>query len=299
MGKLGVSLVLPVLLCAHMLAEDMPVVTEAMVRDINSRSQWKASLDWVGDMTIAQARHRLLSSLPAYVSSLPTADIDQSSVTPSSFDSRDEWPGCVGPIRNQGICGSCWAFAATTVLADRFCIQQAVHVLLSPQWLVSCDTTDSGCGGGSMADVWGYMSQMGVPADACDPYTSGLTNKNGQCDASCPLFYTAQTVSQLPGPSAMQAALQQGGPIHTHFQVYQDFMSYSSGVYTYTTGNMLGWHAVRVVGWGYQQGTNFWIVANSWGQRWGMDGFFWIAFGQCQFDVGAIAGNAGTIYKPE
>lgn len=302
MGKLVVSLVLPVLLCAHILAEDMPVVTQAMVHHINTQSQWKASLDWVGDMTIAQARHLLLGSLPDYLSSLPIADIeeqDQYIVRPSSFDSRDKWEGCVGPIRDQGNCGSCWAFAATGTLADRFCIQQGVHVLLSPQWLVSCDYTTHGCNGGNMTNVWGYMSQVGVPEDTCDPYTSGLNNQNGVCDASCPLFYTAETASLYSGPSAMQAAIQQGGPIHTHFQVFQDFMSYSSGIYTYTAGAFLGWHAVRVVGWGYQQGTSFWIVANSWSQQWGMDGFFWIAFGQCQFDVGAVAGNAGSIYVPK
>ena len=300
MVKVPVLLLLPSLLLSVPLSDDLPVVSESMVSHINSHSQWKASLSWVGDMTVSQAKNRLLGSLPEYVSRLPIADSsDLYQILPSAFDSRDNWPGCISPIRDQGNCGSCWAFAATGVLADRFCIQQNVHVLLSPQWLVSCDYTTHGCNGGNMTNVWGYMEKVGVPEDSCDPYTSGSNNENGVCDAECSVFYTAQTAYLYAGPSAMQSALKQGGPIHTHFRVYQDFMSYSSGIYTYTTGEFLGWHAVRVVGWGYHNDTNFWIVANSWSKEWGMDGFFWIAFGECEFDTGAVTGNAGIVYNPK
>ena len=64
---------------------------------------------------------------------------------PASFDARTQWPKCVGAIRNQGDCGFCWTFSATEVLADRTCIDSnATTVVLSPQWLVSCDKTNHG-----------------------------------------------------------------------------------------------------------------------------------------------------------
>ncbi|CAG9313982.1 unnamed protein product [Blepharisma stoltei] len=66
----------------------------------------------------------------------------------------------------------------------------------------------------------------------------------------------------------MQAAILAGGPIEVTFQVYQDFMTYSGGIYKHTTGNFLGNHCVKVVGWGTQNGTNYWVVANSWKLPW-------------------------------
>jgi len=82
------------------------------------------------------------------------------------------------------------------------------------------------------------------------------------------------------------------GPVEVSFTVYQDFMSYTGGIYKHTTGAQLGGHAVMAVGWGNSNGTNYWICANSWTTGWGIQGFFWIAFGQCGIDNGAVAGLA-------
>jgi cathepsin B len=72
--------------------------------------------------------------------------------------------------------------------------------------------------------------------------------------------------------------------METGFTVYQDFMNYKSGVYKHVSGNVLGGHAVKIVGWGQENGTNYWICANSWGTSWGENGFFRIAWGQCGID---------------
>ena len=63
---------------------------------------------------------------------------------PTNFDGRKRFYGCIGSIRNQGQCGSCWAFGATSALADRLCIYSMIDVILSPQQLVSCDTSSYG-----------------------------------------------------------------------------------------------------------------------------------------------------------
>jgi len=87
------------------------------------------------------------------------------------------------------------------------------------------------------------------------------------------------------------------GPIETAFHVFKDFMSYTSGVYVRQSDDYLGGHAVKVIGWGYDATSklNYWIAQNSWGASWGMNGMFWIAFGQCGFDSNFFVGD----YNPK
>jgi cathepsin B len=300
MAKLLVLLALPALLLAGpalRLQDDRPIVTKEMVDHINSKGQWKASLDWAGNMTVREAR-RMLGALTSSTKA-PKANfgaLHKYLQVPASFDSRDQWPGCVGAIRNQADCGSCWAFSAVEVLADRFCIDQGIKgLVLSPQWLVSCDNQNYGCGGGYLNLAWEYMNTNGVPLETCDPYSSGDNDESGQCpDTNCAVYTATANAVSYDNPADIQAAIMQGGPVQTAFTVYEDFYSYTSGIYTQTSDEEVGGHAVKIIGWGNQSGTNYWIVANSWGADWGMSGFFWIAFGQCGIDTDAIAGNAGT-----
>ena len=80
------------------------------------------------------------------------------------------------------------------------------------------------------------------------------------------------------------------GPIETGFTVYSDFMSYRGGIYVRHSNQIMGGHAVKVVGWGVENGVNYWIVANSWGPNWGESGFFRIKMGQCGFESQMYAG---------
>jgi len=217
---------------------------------------------------------------------------------PSGFDSRKQWSGCIHPIRNQEQCGSCWAFSASEVLSDRFCISEQVNVVLSPQWLVSCDSKNLGCQGGNLPLVWQYMQSNGIPKDSCDPYVSGGGDSHtGSCTDQCSnqQFYKATSIGGFSSVNDAKMNIMQHGPVQTGFTVYQDFMSYKSGIYEHTWGSELGGHAVKIVGWGVQSGTEYWIVANSWGASWGMDGFFWIANNQCGISDDIYAGNAGGI----
>ena len=297
MAKTLLLLALPALILAGpalRLQDEMPVVTKEMVNHVNSQGTWKASLDWVGNMTVGQAK-KLMGALPS-TSDYPVerlGALEKYLTVPNSFDSRTQWPKCIGAIRNQGDCGSCWAFSATEVLADRICIDTNASntVVLSPQWLVSCDTANHGCGGGYLNKAWEYMETKGVPADSCDPYSSGDNDESGSCSANCSQFYKAANIKQYTTPATIQAGILAGGPVQTAFTVYQDFMSYTSGVYTHTSGAELGGHAVKIIGWGVSDSQDYWIVANSWGTSWGQNGFFWIAFGQCGIDSDGIAGT--------
>jgi cathepsin B len=72
--------------------------------------------------------------------------------------------------------------------------------------------------------------------------------------------------------------------METGFNVYADFMSYKAGIYVHTSGALEGGHAVKVLGWGTENGANYWLCANSWGPNWGEKGFFRIKQGQCGID---------------
>jgi cathepsin B len=219
---------------------------------------------------------------------------------PTNFDSRQQWPDCIHPIRDQGKCGSCWAHAASEVLSDRFCIasNSTINVVLSPQYLVSCDYIDFGCHGGTLPTSWTFLRFLGITTDGCMPYDAGT----GHVD-SCPLWsstcadgsqfqkYYASDFYFLETIEKMRQSILDKGPIETGFAVYEDFLSYKGGIYKRTSDKLLGGHAVKIVGWGTEQNTPYWIVANSWGATWGENGYFRIAVGECGFETLVISGD--------
>jgi cathepsin B len=207
-----------------------------------------------------------------------------------AFDSRTKWPTCVHPIRDQASCGSCWAFGASEALSDRFCIAGGVNTVLSPQDMVSCDSSDMGCNGGYLNKAWSYLTTTGIVTDACMPYSSGK-GVTGKCSTSCTGSGTYKkyqcksgSVVTARSASAIQSNIQASGPMETQFNVYSDFMNYAGGVYQHKSGSLEGGHAIKILGWGTEGGLNYWICANSWGTGWGEKGFFRIAFGECGID---------------
>lgn len=267
---------------------------------------------------------------------------------PKTFDPRKRWPNCpsIGTIRNQGACGSCWAFAASAVLADRFCIavddqrgdnisanallQEATlstlqHLTLAPEHMVDCDGSNHGCGGGRLDDAWRYLRDHGVPTEACTPYrhcplpaerscappkpepnsSSLLSAPHDSCSACAGgdqmQVYRAGDAYAAGPPGnvpALQIELMSRGPVEVGFYVFSDLPNYQSGVYSRTPGayGPLGGHAVRLLGWGsvrkQDEDVEYWLVANSWSQQWGMEGFFWIRRGtnECGIETTPAAG---------
>jgi cathepsin B len=271
----------------------MEVVPDAAIEYINSvQNMWTASKNWVGKMTKLEAkRFANVQRLP--YSEYPEEFASELTVTPWNFDSRSAWYGCVNQILDQGQCGSCWAFAATEALSDRFCIasQGKVNPVLSPQYLVSCDSSNFGCNGGYLSKAWAFM-EKGVPSYSCVNYTATDSDCSSVCDDGSKLtLYKATNIKAYKGPKAIQQAILTDGPVETGFDVYDDFFAYSGGIYSHTYGGLEGGHAVKIVGWGNYNGTNYWTCANSWGNEWGVQGFFYIAFGECGIDDAAYAGT--------
>lgn len=227
-------------------------------------------------------------------------EVDMGIQVPDSFDARTQWGSKVHPIRNQGQCGSCWAFGATEALSDRWAIEKGVDVVLSPQHLVSCDTGNYGCNGGYLNVAWTFMAKTGVVSDACFPYTSGTTGQDGVCKKTCAdgstwKTYHADASHSTATVTTTQQQISTNGPVEAAFTVYQDFMNYKSGIYQHTTGSMLGGHAIKAVGWGTEGGVDYWIMANSWGTSWGDNGFFKIKRGDCGINNQMTFGDATSI----
>lgn len=226
--------------------------------------------------------------------------------TPDNFDAREQWGSLVHPIRDQQQCGSCWAFGSSEALSDRFSIATngKVNVVLSPEDLVSCDTTDYGCGGGYLENAWEYLTNKGAVADSCFPYTAGA-GVEAACATKCVdgeafTKYKCQAGSIVNPTSveAIKSEIYAHGPMEAAFTVYADFFNYKSGVYHHVSGGIEGGHAIKVLGWGIEDGLNYWLCANSWGTSWGIDGLFKIKQGDsgindqlfaCTPDVSSVA----------
>ena len=220
---------------------------------------------------------------------------------PENFDARVQWPTCIKPIRNQGNCGSCWAFALAEALEDRFCIKSsgAENTLLSPQHLVSCDGFNYGCRGGNIYLSWIYVYFYGVVSDTCKPYTSGI-GQTPTCTETCTdarndntKYFTDAYPKVLRSVNDIKTEIMTNGPVEAGYTVYEDFMYYRGGIYEQRSTRSLGGHAVKLVGFGKDSATGkeFWIAANSWGKFWGENGFFRIAIGQCQLEQNVMVGS--------
>jgi len=281
-----------------LVADDAVVLDEDLIDSINERELgWKAAKNGRFEgMTMGEAKRLLGLRIPETGVSC-THLLSQRQATyenvPTEFDSRTAWPGYIHPIANQAQCGSCWAFAAAEVLSDRFAIfsNGSVNTVLSPQGLVSCDKKDLACNGGWPQYAADFLVSTGIPTEQCFPYSSG-TGRVEACptkckDGSTPQYYKYSSWDYCIGVAAMEAAVSTYGPIAVSMAVYQDFFTYSSGIYKYTGGSGLaGYHAVKLVGYG----ADYWIVANSWGTTWGEAGFFRIAKGinNCGIELGAL-----------
>jgi len=265
------------------------ILDDEIIDLINIRGDWKAGRhNMFENKTLLNVRHLFSTKLKDR-----NATISSNSIS-DNFDSRQKWGQCIHPIRDQEQCGSCWAFGATETLSDRFCINGGIDVILSPQDLVSCDTQDHGCNGGQLETAWSYMSKQGVCIDNCLPYTSG-SGSTSECTDKCvfgdeKIYYKSDgtTIFSSSVVIDIQNEIMNFGPIEVGFEVYQDFMQYQSGVYHHVTGKLLGGHAVKLIGWGVENGVPYWICANSWGSNWGESGYFLIRRGN---DECAIESN--------
>lgn len=220
---------------------------------------------------------------------VPQAPTDVGKHLPPSFDWRNvNGESYVTPIRNQGQCGSCWAFGALACVESRMAIDAFVPnptVDLSEQYLVSC--SPGSCNGYSLSGTCEFLQTEGTITEACMPYRAVDTVP---CSNHCPSgpmeVVKIQYWGWIPiGDRNLIKAHVLEGPVYVAFIVYSDFMAYQGGVYEHVWGEQEGGHAVAIVGW--DDGQQCWICKNSWGD-WGEGGYFRIRYGQCMMEFWCI-----------
>jgi len=270
-----------------------PLLTKDFVDHINSvQNSWVATHDnQFANMTIDEAKTMLGAKIRKYnYPKVSYANLREFTAVPDNFDSRTQWPQCIHKIRDQARCGSCWAFGASEAHSDRLCIASGgkINTVLSAQHLVSCDDNNYGCDGGYLDLAWDFIVKEGLVTESCFPYSS-QSGSVEKCATKCKNSEEwkptkAKNARGFDSKDDAKTDILTNGPLETGFYVYQDFMSYKSGIYKHTSGGLLGGHAVKVVGWGVEGGVKYWIAANSWAENWGEQGFFRIAENQCGFD---------------
>lgn len=182
----------------------------------------------------------------------------------------------LSPITNQGRCGSCVAFAAAAVFEGQLNITYGnpnLNLDLSEQYLFA---NIGGCDTGSWpSQANSFLKSTGTPDEACQPYVSGRLGEDQAASFVCGNYaervYKITKAQSLAGESSIKTALQ-NGPVLTTMTVYEDLAFYAGGIYEHVTGEVLGGHAVTIVG--YDDANDAWIVKNSWGVDWGEAGYF-------------------------
>ncbi|KAG5485810.1 hypothetical protein LSCM1_07223 [Leishmania martiniquensis] len=222
----------------------------------------------------------------------------------STMPAEKDWRkvGAVTPVKDQGACGSCWAFSAIGNIESQWHLAGNTLVSLSEQQLVSCDDMDSGCNGGLMLQAFEWLQKKangGVYTEDSYPYSSG----NGEvpdCSESGDLVVGAVINGYLTIGSdeeAMASWLSRNGPISVAIDA-TSFMSYKKGVLTECVGQRLN-HGVLLVGYSMIGQVPYWVIKNSWGQNWGEGGYVRVKMwtNQClltNYPVSVVVSSSAT-----
>ena len=283
-------------------------------------------------------------------------ELEAKIILPSGFDGRKIWKKYIEPVRNQGLCGSCYAFSTVFVLATRLAIYSdgAYQYQLSPSKLIFCNnpievkenderpeedlikdamskklpfdyTTPQSmirknvmsCSGETLISAWQFLYRFGVPEDSC----LGYGDNDNTSVVNLTLTDTVEkTCVEVLGSSLdvctnekkmvshraggyysigkneydIRRDIYHWGPCSSGFAIHDDFLDWNGkGIYEWDKkSDLVGGHAIVIVGWGEEAGKKYWIVRNSWGKDWGDKGYFKILRGEnhCEIEENVFTG---------
>jgi len=273
-----------------------------------SGASWKKGINQFSDLTEAEFE-------AIYVGGYKRLPIPSGNFTIKSKPAKDlpaevDWrkQGVITDVKNQGQCGSCWAFCTTEMIESYAGIATGSTPELSSQQVTSCTPNPLSCGGtggcmGSIAQLgYTYIQLFGHVTEEDYPYTSGTTTETGDCmydfmNTAPAIGITGYNVLPSNDQDAVLTHLAEVGPLAV--SVYASgWGSYSSGVYDGCDfdANIAMNHAVQLVGYGTDASEgDYWIVRNSWGSRWGEDGYIRLqrqSTAQCGTDSTPMDGSA-------
>jgi len=243
----------------------------------NPSKKWFMTVNEFTDMSSKEFAASYLGLVPDLDESRFVGEFSAASIEglPDSVDWRNK-AGVMTAVKNQGSCGSCWAFSVTETLESHAAIASGSEApVLSAQQVNSCSSNPGkcggtgGCGGNIQANGFNYTAKAGLTIAANWPYTAS----SGRCDQSKikPCIQNDGYVKlKVNDYNSLMTAVATKGPIAISVAATA-FASYGGGILDHADCIMN--HAVQLVGYGTDKGTDYWLVRNSWGAAWGENGY--------------------------
>ncbi|XP_061820404.2 pro-cathepsin H isoform X1 [Nerophis lumbriciformis] len=259
------------------------IENKKMVDVHNAESHtYTMGLNQFSDMTFEEFKNFFLLQEPQNCSATKGNHVSRSGPYPKVVDWRAKG-NFVTPVKNQGHCGSCWTFSTTGCLESVNAIATGKLISLSEQQLIDCaqNFNNQGCMGGLPSQAFEYIKyNNGLMTEEDYPYKGYDDTCHFHPPLAAAFVHEVVNISSYD-EDAMLDAVARLNPVTFGFEVTADFMHYKDGVYTSTlcknTADKVN-HAVLAVGYGVDDNntTPYWIVKNSWGVAWGVDGYFMI-----------------------
>ena len=202
---------------------------------------------------------------------------------PTHFDWRER--GKVSQVKDQLVCGSCVSFATAGLLESMALIEKDIELDLSEADLHFCSAHGPDCSGWYTRKALDSVNERGVCFEGLFTYAEGYNNEHPKCKIHANrdgALLKIEETDWFVRDISRKESIATHGPLVASFSVYEDFYYYGSGIYRHVYGDYMAGHAVLVVG--YSDSEQCWICKNSWGENWGDNGYFKIAYGECSID---------------